>query len=408
MESPLRVILVALLGLVIILAAAGAGLAFLSQNEVFMETFLALLSNIIPLSGGVFAIFLLIVFFSWHYSSLRKAGIAEAWWMEKIDWLRNLAAIKQVDEFYRETGRIFQLVTKARWVKLYEHQANRGTLVQRLTGTEVSPDKDTNLEFLLEEHVVKMRGAGNKKQPCFELNNIPNSLAIREPFQERLTLHIFPLFIGNELIGVLVAGTELGTSTLGKAARRYLETTAAFISSSFHSRRLEVKLDLEALSDPATGCFRYRFLPIFLEREIDRAERTQKEVAVLLVEPDAGEKVMIGAGDEIHKELIKSISSEIRGMDMIFKDAGTGVYLILLGETDEEEVKSVAERIQKSVSRKKFYDPEMALKLDITVRLGAALYPTDATLPANLLEMANQALTNAREKNLSEMARYAS
>lgn len=408
MDSPFRVVLVVLLMLLLVLAAFGLGLTFMSGNEMFMKVLLTLLTHLVPLAVGLLVVVMVIVFATWHFGSMKKAGIAENWWLEKVTWLADLTGLEKAAEQRRDIVRIFQTLTGARWVMLYEYRYGRETLAMCPAGTEPHLEKDGQPEFLVEESVVKLRDTDAKKQPCFELNNIPNSLVIRDPFQGQMNLHLFPLALGKHFLGLLVAGIEIDTRPLEKGVRRYLETATVFISSLLYNHRLETKLDREALTDPSTGCFRYRFLSIFLEREIDRAERTQKEVAVLLVEPDAGEKVMIGATSEIHKDLVKAISTEIRGMDMIFKDASTGFYLILLGETDEQEVVNVAGRIQQAVSRKKFYDPEMGLKLDITARLGAALYPTDATLPANLLEMANQALSTAREKNMKELARYAS
>ncbi len=408
MGSPYRFLLSVVAVLIVLVIAASLGLVFMSGNEVFMNLFVSFLNNVLPIAALFVLLLIIAAFLAWHLTRLRHVGMAETWWIEKIDRLHELILHGNHQNLPADAATLFRSTAGIRIFKLFEFNEKRATLIHSLTKSDSESDTGIEFDFLIEENVVKLHNTADGKQPCFDLDNIPDSLVVREPFQVPVLLHLFPLRFQEKLLGLIVCETDRSASEIEKSLRRYLETSASVVASLMRGRNLETTLDQEALTDPDTGCFRYRFLPIFLEREVDRAERSHTEVAVLLVEPDAGEKLMIGADDEIHKDLVKVIGYQIRGMDMIFKDSSTGAYLILLGETDEDEVLRVASRIQNAISRKKFYSPFLGLKLDITVRMGTALYPTDATLPAALLEMAHQALANAREKGLTELTRYAS
>ena len=161
--------------------------------------------------------------------------------------------------------------------------------------------------------------------------------------------------------------------------------------------------------DELTGLYNYRYLDVVLERELKRAERYGSHLSVLFLDIDLFKLVndkhghLVGSG--VLKEIGTLLKNSVRDVDAVIRYGGDE-YTIVLIETGMEGAAIVAERIRKTVEAHTFATGE-GLAIKLTVSLGYACAPDDASTKGVLLEMADRAMYRGKAggKNLAFHAR---
>ena len=146
--------------------------------------------------------------------------------------------------------------------------------------------------------------------------------------------------------------------------------------------------------DELTGLYNYRYLDVVLERELKRSERYGSNLAVLFLDIDLFKMVndLFGhlIGSRVLREVGTLLRKSVRDVDAVIRYGGDE-YTIVLVETGLEGATVVAERIRRTVEAHTFGRAD-GLAIKLTVCLGYACSPDDATTKAELLEMADQAM----------------
>jgi len=184
---------------------------------------------------------------------------------------------------------------------------------------------------------------------------------------------------------VALAGILLASSLLRFAIRRR-DTELAVASEAIDElTRRDRVVDLLAGGQE----------PTWLEAELARSQRHHHQLALVLVRPDAFEALAaVGAasGQEVLEAVAEVIGSELRAIDVALRHAPT-TFALILPETPIEGARVAAERIR------------LLLPLrvgtvggrNITVSLGVASFPDDATTHDQLVQCAERALDRAIE-----------
>jgi diguanylate cyclase (GGDEF)-like protein len=106
-------------------------------------------------------------------------------------------------------------------------------------------------------------------------------------------------------------------------------------------------------TDPLTGVYNKRYFLSMLERELARAERHQRQTALLMLDLDFFKKVndTYGhvAGDAVLVEAAKRIGAILTSEDLLARFGGEE-FVALLDETTLEEAAVIAERIRASIA----------------------------------------------------------
>jgi len=146
--------------------------------------------------------------------------------------------------------------------------------------------------------------------------------------------------------------------------------------------------------DELTGLYNYRYLDVVLERELKRSERYGSNLSVLFLDIDLFKMVndLFGhlIGSRVLREVGILLRKSVRDVDAVIRYGGDE-YTIVLVETGLEGATVVAERIRRTVEAHTFGRGD-GLAIKLTVSLGYACSPDDATTKADLLEMADQAM----------------
>jgi len=143
-----------------------------------------------------------------------------------------------------------------------------------------------------------------------------------------------------------------------------------------------------AISDPLTGLSNYRRLLEVMDAELQRAHRTDRGFAVLLLDLDGLKKINDNYGHLVGSQALKRLANVLRyhcrGMDTAARYGGDE-FALVLPEAEEAVAVQVAHRI-----RKRLLDD--GLKPRISVSAGVAVYPRDGLTIEKLLHSADNAL----------------
>jgi diguanylate cyclase (GGDEF)-like protein len=155
--------------------------------------------------------------------------------------------------------------------------------------------------------------------------------------------------------------------------------------------------------DPLTGAHTRATLPKRLGDLIEHARRADEPLAVLVVDLDHFKSINDAfghrRGDEALAEVTRLLRGVCRSTDMIFRYGGDEFVLLLPG-TNGEQALVLAQRLLDRIGAETLPgDPPIALSLSV----GAATYPEDASNAATLFDVADLRLNAAKRRGRGQV-----
>ena len=163
-------------------------------------------------------------------------------------------------------------------------------------------------------------------------------------------------------------------------------------------------------TDLMTGLAHDRRFRAALQTELRRAKRYGQQAAAVVCDVDEfgeiNERFGTLVADRLLRELAILLANNVRDIDVAAR-LGEDEFALLLPETGRNAALSVAERFRREAQA--FFDTRECggKPVGLTVSIGVACYPDDASTPEALLERAAQALylAKARGRNAVELYR---
>jgi len=164
--------------------------------------------------------------------------------------------------------------------------------------------------------------------------------------------------------------------------------------------QMQAALREQATRDALTRCWNRASIFEILTREISRASRERKPLAVTMLDLDHFKQVndTYGhvCGDEVLEQVVRRISSAMRSYDALGRYGGEE-FVAVLSSCDEQCVAANAERMRTAVEREPVVWQSM--QIPITASFGAATgIPSEELTADELIRMADECLYRAKRE----------
>ncbi|HDV5818032.1 TPA: diguanylate cyclase, partial [Legionella pneumophila] len=219
--------------------------------------------------------------------------------------------------------------------------------------------------------------------------------------QQDLSLLCVPLMAQNDIYGLLYLEVNLKQLPLFDENQRLLITAFAELTAlALANVRLGESLRYQSIRDPLTGLYNRRYLEDFLFKQLHQAERTKASFAILMLDLDHFKKIndTFGheAGDFVLKEIGQILNNDIRLGDVATRYGGEE-FVLLLFDVDANAAKTRADNLRSAISKLQVkYGAQYVGQ--VTASIGISIYPDDAKSPDELIEAADKALYQAKNK----------
>ena len=207
-----------------------------------------------------------------------------------------------------------------------------------------------------------------------------------------------PMMAQGEALGVLYLSSQVGQFT--QAKQQLATTVAEHVSLALANLKLHEALQQQSIRDTLTGLFNRRYLEESLEREINRAERKQQSLGIIMIDVDHFKRFndTFGheAGDTVLRELGVFLRSHTRASDIACRYGGEELTLIL-PEASLEATRERAEAIREGVKHLNLQNRRQSLG-SITLSIGVAIFPTHGLTGSAVIRSADAALYRAKQQ----------
>jgi len=242
-------------------------------------------------------------------------------------------------------------------------------------------------------------------------------------FAEEKSIVMLPLSTVKRTLGAVMILTPIQESLITHENLKLLTILTKEFSLVMENTRLVERLRKKQLSlekanreikllsriDSLTGCYNRGYLNELLPREITRALRYKRPLALAMCDIDKFKKIndTYGhqCGDEVLRKLVLRISAVIRADTDWLARYGGEEFLIVLPETQLENALGLAERLRRNIAKKSIETQEN--KISITASFGVTGFnssnPPKNITPEALIHMADKYLYAAKNQGRNKV-----
>lgn len=215
-----------------------------------------------------------------------------------------------------------------------------------------------------------------------------------------------PLIANGDTIGTLAiqeatspAGTKVETINAIFSWRRQLAAAIAeHIAVAVANLSLREALRVQAVRDPLTGLYNRRYMEEFLDRELHRALRKRRPVAVMMLDLDHFKRYNDthghAAGDRALAAVGETLLRSMRAEDVACRYGGEE-FAIILSECTLAQATIRANEIRQRVKEYRFQNEDQ-VKEPLNVSIGVAAFDETTDRIDLLLKFADEALYQAK------------
>lgn len=217
-----------------------------------------------------------------------------------------------------------------------------------------------------------------------------------------------PLTSNDQLFGVLQVDEPKSGKVPTLEDVQALEIFGNQVVTAIQSARAYETTRNLSVRDSLTNTYNHRYFQEVLYQEINRHERKGQPLGLVMVDLDDFKKINDTwghpVGDMILRGIVEELLGGVREMDTVARYGGEE-FAVILPEISSEQAYGVAERLRARVAARVFVTPEVQKALTVTVSMGLAMYPYDATNKRDLIEKADQALYRAKRTGKNRVIR---
>lgn len=217
-----------------------------------------------------------------------------------------------------------------------------------------------------------------------------------------------PMVHGGELLGVL--NFERSEKADFSAEEiEFFTAVADQAAMAVQNARLHEQTVALSVTDPLTGIPNRRHLFQQLEAEIVRAGRFGTQLSLLMIDIDHFKHLNDTAGHSAGDDVLKQVSAILRGtvrkVDTVARYGGEE-FVVLLPQVARAEALEVAEKLRKGVEEAPLEQAKAQPGGKVTISVGVANLPGDATERAKLVDCADSALYASKRGGRNRVTAY--
>src|SRR5215471_6169984 len=201
---------------------------------------------------------------------------------------------------------------------------------------------------------------------------------------------VVPLYFTDTFIGCL-ALYHTDANKYNEDHRRLIERVGEQAGAVLHNAIVFEQTQEDSLTDPLTGLPNRRSMFVHLSRELSRAERLKKEVALIVMDVDGFKTINDSYGHHVGDNALREVSLALQGTlrpyDLCVRYAGDE-FIVVLTDCSREGVELKRLELQDRVSQIDF-EVRPGKRMPLAVSAGAAVFPHDGTTYEALLAEAD-------------------
>jgi diguanylate cyclase (GGDEF)-like protein/PAS domain S-box-containing protein len=325
------------------------------------------------------------------------------------------ATIRQLESIHRDGADLSHMA------ELLQACTQRGEAyaIVRETGAQLFPDSYGSLFIHRESRDVLEHVTAWGSGPAPEKTLVPDecwalrlgnphfaprkgTVRCRHAHDDTESYVCMPIHGQGQVLGLFHIAIDVSPRTRRPAldAEQRLRAMTDRVGPALANLKLRDTLREMALRDGLTGLYNRRYLEDVFSRELHRAERSGKPVAVVMIDIDHFKRFNDqhghDAGDFVLSAVARAISNNIRPSDIACRYGGEELAVVL-PETNLECARTRAEHMRHAIRETNLTHAGQTLPAP-TASFGVAVYPANGAKPAELLKAADQALYQAKQE----------
>jgi diguanylate cyclase (GGDEF)-like protein len=220
-----------------------------------------------------------------------------------------------------------------------------------------------------------------------------------------------PMIAQGETVGLLylhARGSEGADEILSEAKVKFATTVAEHIALSLSNITLRETLKQQSVRDPLTGLYNRRYLEEMLDRELQRMERRELPLSLIMIDVDHfknfNDTFGHEAGDAVLRDLGSVLLRNVRGSDIACRYGGEE-FTVILPEAGIETARQRAEILRNAVHDLDLLHNGKPLG-KVTLSLGVACFPDHGRRRDLVMQAADAALYDAKHAGRDRVVVY--
>lgn len=167
-----------------------------------------------------------------------------------------------------------------------------------------------------------------------------------------------------------------------------------------HSLKLLHIKEQQAITDPLTQVFNYRYFQSQIERELLRGGRHEKVFSIAMIDIDNFKQFNDTQGhrngDQALKLIAQTLKENIRKSDILSRYGGDE-FVLILPELNKEQARALAQKLVSLIQNTRIPVKKEGPQIELTISLGISSFPIDGKNEEVLIKKADDALYQAKE-----------
>lgn len=203
-----------------------------------------------------------------------------------------------------------------------------------------------------------------------------------------------PLINEGRFVGLILIESDDASRVWGDNELLLLHTVAEQLTVAVKQADLFAQMQLQALTDPLTGCYNRRSFEMQLEQNMQLATRMRQPMSLIMIDIDnfkhINDRIGHSTGDVALQIIADALRGELRAVDTAARFGGDE-FAIILPQANSRGALVAAERLQKRLTNTPI--PGYGL---VTASFGVASFPQHASSRDLLVLAADRALYESK------------